>query len=105
MIRKIGYSNLEIDFINSNEKSTLIISGNTILLPYQEANSYIQLCKEQKLQILGINSFQIERDKIIPIYNESSDDFDEFTIEMSYVESKRFLDTKKNSGFWFEIVT
>jgi len=88
--------NIELSLI-----SNAIIRGNKHLYCFADALSLVEICHQNNIKVLGIDSFLITETKTQP-FLEHSVDFS--GIKDTYEVAKEFLEKKKDFGFMFEIV-
>ena len=76
--------------------------GDFLLRP-ADAIQFVRACQEQGIAVLGIEGFKIFDQQIQP-FQEHSLDF-EGIIETSHETTVRFLEKRKDTSLWFEIVS
>ncbi len=81
--------------------SKAIIRGNTHYYDYENAIELVNICQQNGLTILGIDSFIVTETKTQPFMEHSIDLSDS---QNSYKDAKAFLNLKKDLGFVFEVV-
>lgn len=80
-----------------------LIRGGVFLLRPADAMRFVKTCKEEKIAILGVEGFKVFGEKIQP-FQEHSIDFEGMT-ENSHETTMKFLQDRKETGLWFEVVT
>lgn len=81
--------------------SRALIRGNTHYYEYEVAIKLIELCQQNEIPILGIDSFIVTETRTQPLMEHSIDLSD---CKDSYETAKAFLNLKKEYGFVFEVV-
>lgn len=81
--------------------SKAIIRGNTHYYGYENAVELIDICQQNGLPVLGIDSLIVTETKTQPFMEHSIDFSDSLN---SYEDAKAFLNLKKDLGFVFEVV-
>ena len=81
--------------------SRAVIRANTHYYEYQDAVKLVELCRQEGIPVLGIDSFIITETKTQPVMEHS---IDISYCEDTYVKAKAFLESKKGYGFLFEVV-
>lgn len=89
------------EYIELSLISKAIIRGNKHLYCFIDAMSLVEICHQNNIKVLGIDSFLITETKTQP-FLEHSIDFS--GIEETYEAAKDFLEKKRDFGFVFEIV-
>lgn len=81
--------------------SKAIIRGNTHYYGHENAIELVNICQQNGLPILGVDSFFVTEAKTLPFLEHSIDLSDS---QNSYKDAKAFLNLKKDLGFVFEVV-
>ncbi len=81
--------------------SKAIIRGNTHYYEYKNAIELVDICHQNGLPVLGIDSFVVTETKTQPFMEHSIDLSDS---QDSHETAKAFLNLKKDLGFVFEVV-
>lgn len=89
------------DFLNHNAiwryKTPLLSADNSIL--------FIELCKSEKIKILGIDTFLLYPDnRIRPVMAESIDYSINKDYRNNWNRAKKFILSKNNKAYYYEIV-
>ena len=89
------------DSIEKPIVSRALIRANTHYYEYQDAVKLVELCRNEGIPVLGIDSFIVTETRTQP--------FIEHSIDLSYCgethdKAKAFLDQKRDFGFVFEVV-
>ncbi len=81
--------------------SNAIICGGIHYYIYEDAVRLIELCEENKIQVLGIDSFTISSNKTVPHMEHSIDLSND---PNAYNNARAFLKSKELFDFLFEVV-
>ena len=89
------------DSIEESIISRAVIRANTHYYEYQDAIELVELCRQEGIPVLGIDSFIITETKTQPFLEHSVDLSD---CEDTHDKATVFLEQKKEYGFLFEVV-
>ncbi len=81
--------------------SKAIIRGNTHYYRYENAIELVNICQQNRISILGIDSLIVTETKTQPFMEHS---IDLSNSQNSYEDAKTFLNLKKDLEFVFEVV-
>ena len=94
---------MKLTHIEKSFEKRALIRGGVFLLKPDDAIQFVKACQEQGIAVLGIEGFKIFGQHIQP-FQEHSLDFEE-VIEDSHETTMKFLEDRKDTGLWFEIVS
>ena len=94
---------MQLTHIEKRFEKRALIRGGVFLLSPGDAIQFVKDCKEQGIAVLGIEGFKIFGQKIQP-FQEHSLDFED-VVEDSHDITIKFLEERKDTGLWFEIVS
>jgi hypothetical protein len=80
-----------------------LIRGGVFLLRPADAMRFVKTCKERGIAVLGVEGFKVFGEKIQP-FQEHSIEFADMT-KGSHEATLQFLQERKDTGLWFEVVT
>lgn len=90
--------------MNCVEKTIIanaIIRANTHYYDYIHAIKLVNLCKQKRIPVYGVDAFLITDTKTQPFLEHSVDLSDS---KDCYTDAKDYLNTKRKYGFHFEVV-
>ena len=94
---------MKLTQVEKRFENLALIRGGVFLLSPADAMQFVNTCKEQGIAVLGVEGFKVCGETIQP-FQEHSLDF-AGVIEDSHEATVQFLQDRKDTGLWFEIIT